>query len=310
MSVSPVLPFSRETDITPGILQQIAPGLRRILADNPSPLTYKGTNSYIIGTDEVALVDPGPDDEQHRAALLAALGKNDERITHIFLTHTHRDHSDGLCQLVEQTGAQVLGHNGEVPSRQEARKNPESSRFIDLDFLPDRHLSGGEYIEHGDWKLEVIHTPGHAPDHLCYALNDGEHLLSGDHVMGWNTSVVAPPEGDMGDYLRSLEGLLDRPEKIYFPGHGGRVDQAKRLVKALIMHRRWRESQILDCLRDGVDTIDSILPRIYDGLESSLLGAAAYSVYAHLLFLIESGRVVAQTPNDIRSRFVISDSPA
>lgn len=310
MSENPILHFSRETDITPGVLQQVAPGLRRILADNPGSLTYKGTNSYIIGTGEVALIDPGPDDERHRASLLAALGKNDERISHIFLTHTHRDHSDGLHQLAEQTGAQILGHNGEVPSRQEARKNPESNRFIDLDFSPDRHLSGGEQIEHGDWVLDVIHTPGHAPDHLCYALNDGEHLLSGDHVMGWNTTVVAPPEGNMGDYLRSLEGLLDRPETVYFPGHGGRVDQAKRLVKALIMHRRWRESQILDCLRDGVDTIDSILPRIYGELESSLLGAAAYSIYAHLLFLIENGRVLAEIPNDIGSRFVISDSPA
>ncbi len=310
MSMSPILPFSRETDVTPGVLTQVAPGLRRILADNPGSLTYKGTNSYIIGTGEVALVDPGPDDERHRAALLSALDENSERISHILLTHTHRDHSDGLRLLAELTGAEILGHNGDVPSRQEARKHPASSRFIDLEFSPDRHLNGGERIEHGDWKLEVIYTPGHAPDHLCYALNDGQHLLSGDHVMGWNTSVVAPPEGDMGHYIRSLEGLLNRTETVYFPGHGGRVDQAKRLVKALIMHRRWRESQILDCLRNGVDTIDSIVPRIYDGLESSLLGAAAYSVYAHLLFLIENGRVHAEVPNDIHSRFVISDFPA
>jgi glyoxylase-like metal-dependent hydrolase (beta-lactamase superfamily II) len=308
--MSPVLPFSRETDIAPGVLQQIAPGLRRILADNPGQLTYKGTNSYIIGTGEVALVDPGPGDEGHRNALLAALGESGERITHIFLTHTHRDHCDGLRDIAELTGAEVLGHNGDVPSREEARRNPAGARYIDLDFAPDRHLGGGERIQHGDWELEVIHTPGHAPDHLCYALNDGEHLLSGDHVMGWNTTVIAPPEGNMGDYIRSLEGLLARPETIYFPGHGGRVDQAKRLVKALIMHRRWRESQILDCLRDGADTIDSILPRIYDGLESSLLAAASYSVYAHLLFLVETGLVVARTPNDIHSRFAISDSRA
>lgn len=308
--MSQILPFSRETDTEPGVLKQVAPGLRRLLADNPGSLTYKGTNSYIVGNGEVALVDPGPEDQAHRAALLAALEENSERITHIFLTHTHRDHSDGLRQLADLTGADVLGHDGNVPSRDEARKNPESSRYIDLEFTPDRHLGGGERIAHGDWQLEVIHTPGHAPDHLCYALNDGEHLLSGDHVMGWNTSVVAPPEGDMGDYIRSLEGLLTRPETVYFPGHGGRVDQAKRLVKALIMHRRWRETQILDCLRDGSDTIDSIVPRIYDGLESSLLGAASYSVYAHLIYLIQTGRVVAETPNDIRSRFEISDSPA
>ncbi len=304
------LPFSRETDFKPGVVEQVAPGLRRLLADNPGSLTFKGTNSYIVGTGKVALVDPGPDDERHRRALYDALNKQGERISHIVLTHTHIDHCEGLKKLAQDTGAEVLGFGADCPSREEIRRNPASHSYIDLDFSPDRILRGGDRIHHGDWELEAIHTPGHAPDHLCLALGDGETMLSGDHVMGWNTSVIAPPEGDMGDYIRSLEHLLTRAETVYYPGHGGRVDQAGRLVKALIMHRRWRESQILDCLRDGADTIDSMIPRIYDGLESSLLGAAAYSVYAHLLFLIETGQVVAERPGDIRSRFRLSGSPA
>jgi glyoxylase-like metal-dependent hydrolase (beta-lactamase superfamily II) len=305
-----VLPFSHETDFTPGFVQQVVPGLRRVLADNPGPLTFKGTNSYIVGTGEVALIDPGPEDEAHRKVILDELSRNGERISHIVLTHTHFDHCEGLRPIAEKTGASVLGYGSDTPSRREIKDNPASRRFLDLDFVPDETLRGGEVISHGDWKLEAIFTPGHAPDHLCFALGDGKTLISGDHVMGWNTSVVAPPEGDMGDYIRSLELLLKRPETIYFPGHGGRIDQATRLVKALIMHRRWREAQILDCLRDGLETIDSIVPRIYDGLASSLHGAAAYSVYAHLILLVQSGQVLAEQRNDIHSRFRISDAPA
>ena len=175
--------------------------------------------------------------------------------------------------------------------------------------MPDRALKGGERVAGADWQLDAIYTPGHAPDHLCFALNDGETLLSGDHVMGWNTSVIAPPEGNMGDYIRSLEVLLKRPESIYFPGHGGRVDQAQRLVKAFIMHRRWREAQILDCLRDGLDTIDLIVPRIYESLPAPLRAAAAYSVLAHLELLAETGRVAVDSQPGLHSHYSISAVP-
>jgi glyoxylase-like metal-dependent hydrolase (beta-lactamase superfamily II) len=307
-AMSVALPFSREFEVTPGIAEQVAPGLRRLVANNPSPFTFRGTNSYIVGTGSVALVDPGPDDAAHRDAILAELARGSERISHIFLTHTHRDHSDGLAAFAEITGAQVLGYGSDPASREAVKLDPSSESFLDADFVPDIALKGGERIEGGDWALEAVFTPGHAPDHLCFALNDGETLLSGDHVMGWNTTVVAPPEGDMGDYIRSLEVLLDRPEDIYFPGHGGRVDQARRLVKAFIMHRRWREDQILDCLRDGLDTIDSIVPRIYEGLASSLTDAAAYSVFAHLKLLAETRRVMSSDSRPGRhSRYSISD---
>lgn len=254
--MKPVLPFSHETSFTPSVVQQVVPGLRRLLADNPGSLTFKGTNSYLVGSGEIALIDPGPDLEAHKKALFDELDRTGEKITHIFLTHTHLDHCESLREIADRTGAKMLGYGSDTPNRKALKIRPESKSFIDLDFVPDEALRGGERIAHGDWELEAIFTPGHAPDHLCFALGDGQVLISGDHVMGWNTSVVAPPEGDMGDYIRSLELLLKRPETVYFPGHGGRVDQGKRLVKALIMHRRWRESQILDCLREGVDTID------------------------------------------------------
>ncbi len=305
--MSVVLPFSRELDFTPGVAQEVTPGLRRVVANNPSPFTFKGTNSYIVGRGEVGLVDPGPDDDGHRDALMAELSRNDERITHIFLTHTHKDHSAGLARLAEITGAEILGVGSQRESREAIVLSAQTEGFIDADFKPDRMLKGGERISGADWQLEAIFTPGHAPDHLCFALNDGETLLSGDHVMGWNTTVVAPPEGDMGDYIRSLEILLNRTETVYFPGHGGRVDQAQRLVKAFIVHRRWRENQILDCLRDGLETIDSIVPRIYEGLSSSLYAAASYSVLAHLELLTRSGRVTADSRQGLQSHYRISD---
>jgi glyoxylase-like metal-dependent hydrolase (beta-lactamase superfamily II) len=308
--MSIVLPFSRDFDCEYGVAETVAPGLRRIVANNPSPFTFKGTNSYIVGAGTVALVDPGPDEETHRSALLGELERGGERVSHIFLTHTHKDHSAGLAKFAEITGAEILGFGSDRASRRAVQHDPASESYLDADFAPDRALQGGERVMGGDWQLEAVYTPGHAPDHLCFALNDGETLLSGDHVMGWNTTVVAPPEGHMGDYIRSLEILLKRPEGVYFPGHGGRVDQAPRLVKAFIMHRRWRESQILECLREGLDTIDLIVPKIYDSLAASLRAAAAYSVLAHLELLAEAGRVTAEPPPaGLRSRYSISGAP-
>ena len=298
-----VLPFAREFVFEYGVAGEAAPGVRRIVANNPSPFTFKGTNSYLIGTGEVALVDPGPDDTAHREAILAEVAAKGERITHIFLTHTHKDHSAGLAAMAEATGAQVLGYGSDPEDRAAFRLNPASESILDVNFQPDIRLRGGDKIRGGDWELEAIHTPGHAPDHIAFAVGGANVLLSGDHVMGWNTTVVAPPEGHMGDYMRSLELLLPRPEDVYLPGHGGPVHQAPRLVKAFIMHRRWRETQIIDCLRNGLDTIPAIVPKIYEGVSASLREAAAYSVLAQLQLLVETGRVRCEPDPSLESRY-------
>jgi glyoxylase-like metal-dependent hydrolase (beta-lactamase superfamily II) len=298
-----VLPFAREFEFEYGVAGEAAPGVRRIVANNPSPFTFKGTNSYIVGTGAVALIDPGPDDPAHREAILAEIAAKGERITHIFLTHTHKDHSAGLAAMAEATGAQVLGYGSDPEDRAAFRFNPASDSILDVNFKPDVRLRGGETISGGDWQLEAVYTPGHAPDHLVFGVNGSNVLLSGDHVMGWNTTVVAPPEGHMGDYMRSLELLLGRLEDIYLPGHGGPVHQAQRLVKAFIMHRRWREGQIMDCLRDGLDTIPAIVPKIYEGVSASLRDAAAYSVLAQLQLLVETGRVRCQPEPSLEARY-------
>jgi glyoxylase-like metal-dependent hydrolase (beta-lactamase superfamily II) len=284
------IPFNREVDFRRGVLEEVSPGLRRLVAPNEGPFTFKGTNTYVLGQGEVAVIDPGPDDEGHRQTLLSELARQGECITRIMLTHAHPDHSQGIPALQAETGAETLAFGRDLPDGAHAPRTPSGKELIDVGFRPDRRLRHGDCIEGGTWRVEAVHTPGHAPDHLCFALPGGI-MLSGDHVMGWNTSVVAPPEGNMGDYLRSLEAMLRREEQVYFPGHGGRIDEAQRLVKAFIVHRRWREAEILDCLRDGLHTIELIVPRIYEGLASALARAAALSVYAHLEHLHEKGAV-------------------
>lgn len=301
-----VLPFAREFEFEYGVAGVAAPGVRRIVARNPGPFTFKGTNTYIVGTGQVALIDPGPDDAAHRDAVFGALAAQGEHITHILLTHTHKDHSAGLPAMAEATGATVLGFGSERQKRAALSVSSAAESVLDADFHPDRPLRGGELIEGGDWALEAVYTPGHAPDHLCFALAGSGVLFSGDHVMGWNTTVVAPPEGNMGDYMRSLELLLKRSEDIYLPGHGGPVTQAPRLVKAFIMHRRWREAQILDCLSQGLDTIRAIVPKIYEGLDSALHDAAAYSILAQLELLSETGRVYSDPAPTLEARYRIA----
>lgn len=289
-----VLPFAREFDFDYGVAGEVTPGVRRIVANNPSPFTFKGTNSYIVGYGEVALIDPGPDDQAHRDAIFAELAKKGERISHILLTHTHKDHSAGLAAMAETTGAPVAGYGSDPEKRAAFQLNPASEAILDVDFRPDTPLRGGEVIQGRNWALEAVHTPGHAPDHIAFAMAGTNILFSGDHVMGWNTSVVAPPEGNMADYIRSLELLLKRSEDVYYPGHGGAVHQAQRLVKAFIMHRRWRETQILEALRSGLDAIPAIVAKIYPEISASLRDAAGYSVLAQLELLVETGQVLAE----------------
>lgn len=289
------IPFRKEMDFQYGVAKELAPGVRRLVANNPGPFTYKGTNTYIVGQgDTLALIDPGPDDDAHFAATMAAIGK--KRLGTVIITHTHRDHTDGMPRLLAATGAKTCGFGRVAKNRGAKSSSPSGTEFVDLDFKPDIVLKDGARFEGDGFALTALHTPGHAPDHLCFALVDTPLMFSGDHVMSWNTSVVAPPEGHMGDYMRSLDKLVHRSDEVYLPGHGGRLYQPQRVVKAFVLHRKMREQAILDCIREGHASIGEIVPIVYKGLDTRLIGAAALSVAAHVEHLIENGRVSSTGP--------------
>jgi glyoxylase-like metal-dependent hydrolase (beta-lactamase superfamily II) len=234
--------FDRAMDFAYGVAAEVAPGVRRLVARNPGPLTFKGTNTYLLGTREIAVIDPGPDDPMHRAAILAAAGTG--QITHIFLTHTHRDHSAGLAALKAATGAITCGFASQGDERRAAANaHAEARAFLETGFVPDRNLAHQEAVSGPDWTLQALHTPGHAPDHLCFQLAGTGTLFSGDHVMGWNTTVIAPPEGRMSDYLVSLRLLLQgeaAKATVYLAGHGEALKEPQRMVRAYLMHRQMR----------------------------------------------------------------------
>lgn len=288
------LSFKTDMAFSYGVPSPMGPGVVRLVAENPSPFTFKGTNTYIVGSTALAVIDPGPDDAAHREAILNAAGSR--AITHILVTHAHRDHVDGVAALKALTGATVAAMKRR-PSVHIAPENGPSGRdFIDYDFTPDTTLKGGDTVAGSDWALTAIHTPGHAPDHLCFALEGRDIVFSGDHVMAWNTSVVAPPEGRMADYIGSLEILLDRNDLAFLPGHGGRLLDPQRTVKAYLLHRRWREQAVLSALKGGATTIRQLVPEVYQGLSPNLVAAATLSVQAHVEHLIEKRLVSSDLP--------------
>ncbi len=283
------IPFLREFSFEYGRLEPVAPGIRRIVARNPSPFTFKGTGTYVIGEGEVAVIDPGPDQGEHVAALLAGLAG--ERVTHILITHTHRDHSPAAAPLKEMTGAVTYGFGPHAGGR---RGEPGIEEGGDWDFMPDLALRDGDEIVGPGWRFEAVHTPGHTSNHLCFALAGSGILFSGDHVMGWSTSVIAPPDGDMNAYMASLDKLLWRADAVYWPTHGPAITEPKEHVRAFIAHRREREAGIIDCLAAGPQPIAAIVDRLYVGLGPGLHRAAQRSVHAHLLDLLARGLVEAE----------------
>ena len=264
----------------PGELVQLEPLVARVLAPNPSPFTFTGTHSHLIGTDHLAIIDPGPDDDAHLSALLAAIGERSLRA--IVCTHTHRDHSPLARRLSEQTGAPVIGC---APLAFDG----EGGEAFDAGYWPDMVLADGARVAGSNWTIEAVATPGHTSNHLSYALIETGALFSGDHVMGWSTSIVSPPDGDMGDYMASLDRLLTRADRVYYPAHGDPVADPHARVAELIAHRRAREAAIVAMLGEGVGEPRALVERIYAGTPPALFPAAERSVLAHLIDLDRRG---------------------
>jgi glyoxylase-like metal-dependent hydrolase (beta-lactamase superfamily II) len=266
---------------------ELEPLVRRVLCGNPSPFTYTGTQTYIVGRGEVAIIDPGPDDPDHVASLIDAVAG--ERVTAILCTHTHRDHSPAAPALKTATGAPVIGCAPLVL----VDAGPRADASFDTSYAPERVLADGEQVSGPGWTLEAVATPGHTSNHLCFALVESGALFTGDHVMGWSTTVVSPPDGDMAAYMASLDRLMRRDDRVYYPAHGDPVDNPQRLVRGLAGHRKQREGQILRLLGEGPAAIPAMVERMYVGLDPRLQGAAGRSVLAHLFELRDRGVVGA-----------------
>ena len=281
-----------------GELTRLTPQVRRLIAHNASPYTHTGTCSYIVGVDDVVVIDPGPADEAHIAALLTAVAG--ERVRAILVTHTHRDHSPAAAHLRATTGAPIVGA---APHVFTASGESGLDSAHDRDYAPDRVLKDGEAFTESGLVFETISTPGHTANHLCFAFAPENALFSGDHVMAWSTSIVAPPDGTMSDYLESLDKLRERPETIYWPGHGGPVTDPHRYVRGLATHRRARETMILNRLAREAGTPPEIVKDIYVGLDPRLLGAAAMSTLAHLIHMRDRSLVEADEADTLHTRY-------
>lgn len=299
-----------KTDFDPryGEAVPIGEGLVRITCNNPSPFTFHGTNSYILGHDKVVVIDPGPADEAHYASLIKAIGGR--TVSHILVTHTHVDHSPLAAPLAKETGAAVLAEGPHRPARP---LNLGEVNALDAsgdgEFQPDQTLKDGDVIEADGFSLTALFTPGHTANHMAFAWNDTDYLFPGDHVMAWATSIVAPPDGAMADYMASLDHLMAQPQATYFPGHGGRLENAHKFVRALKAHRRMREQAVLDQVRKGRETIPDMVAVIYRNVDKRLHGAAGLSVMAHLEDLVGRGEVVCEGPPALESVYRPSPKP-
>jgi glyoxylase-like metal-dependent hydrolase (beta-lactamase superfamily II) len=288
-----------------GQLLRVSPLVRRIVAPNPGPFTFTGTCTYVLGEGAVAVIDPGPDLPDHVAALLAGL--KGEKVAAIVVTHTHRDHSPAARLLQQATGAEIIGCAPYFPARDmvlgEINKLDASN---DLDHKPDRALTEGEVFSGDGYSLRALATPGHTMNHVCFELVEEKALFTGDHIMGWSTSIVAPPDGAMRPYLDSLERLRGFDHALYWPGHGGPVSQPQRFLRALLHHRRAREKSILNALGGGPLLVPEIVEKVYEKLDPRLKGAAALSTFAHLEDLFARDLVATEGAPQLSGRFAVT----
>lgn len=293
-----------------GIACQLAPGLRRILAPNPSAMTFRGTNTYLLGTREIAVIDPGPAHQGHLAAILNAT--NQQRVTHIIVTHTHLDHSPLAAPLAKATGAPVLAFGGATAGRSKVMTALAANGFasggegVDTTFIPDVRLVDGDRVSSDDWSLEVIHTPGHLGNHICLAW--GTDCFTGDHIMGWASSLVSPPDGDLTDFMASCTRLRARDWHKFYPGHGDVIDAPQDRLSWLMAHRTSREASILEVLREGPTTAAEITARVYADTPRAMHPAAARNVLAHLIDLMGQSEVSPQGSLSATTEFKLNGS--
>lgn len=279
---------------------ELSKGIVRVTVNNPSAFTFHGTNSYIVGRDTLAIIDPGPVDEAHYQALLAAIAGRP--VSHIFVSHTHRDHSPLAERLKNELGAKTVAEGPHRPARPyHAGEVNVLEASADTDFAPDIVLADGGTVEGDGWALQGLHTPGHAANHMAFGLKGTDILFSADHVMAWATSIVAPPDGSMSDYMASLEKLLARDDHVYLPGHGGAVTKPAAFVRGLRAHRKMRERAVFQRIMQGDRTIGDMVKAIYRDTDPRLHGAAALSVLAHLEDLVGRGEIVTEGDPSLES---------
>jgi glyoxylase-like metal-dependent hydrolase (beta-lactamase superfamily II) len=294
-----VIPYVRDITFEYGRVDQVSPLIRRVIANNPGPFTYTGTGTYIVGRGEVAVIDPGPNMPDHLAAILEAT--RGERISHILVTHHHSDHSPLSRPLAAGSGATIYGRAvASTPTEGDIRLEAGYDHFT-----PDVTVDTGTVVSGPDWTMEAIHTPGHTSNHTCYALKEENALFSGDHVMGWSTTVITPPDGDMDDYLASLDEVRAREFSTLWPTHGAPVTDPGPFVDAYKAHRLEREQQIVKRLAAGDATIKAMVPVIYAAVDPHLFGAAAHSVLAHMIALVRAGRVICDGTPGLDSRYAL-----
>lgn len=303
MAVS--IPFSREMSFEYGRADQVSPLIRRIVADNPGPFTFTGTGVYIVGRGEVAVIDPGPTTPTHVGALDRALAG--ERVSHVFVTHHHLDHSPLARPLAAKHRCPVYGFGVQIREPDGGEVRMEAGD--DLGFRVDVEISDGQVFDGHGWTIEAVHTPGHTSNHMCYALKEENALFSGDHVMAWSTSVISPPDGDMGSYMRSLEKVRARGFSRLWPTHGPPVVEPGPFIDAYLAHRREREAQVLAHLAQGHTRIKAMVPSMYAAVDKRLHPAACHSVLAHLIHLVEEGRVVCDDEPHLNSEYRLAGAP-
>jgi len=294
-----MIPYVRKIDFEYGQSRRVSTLIRRVIAHNPGPFTYTGTGTYIVGQRQVAVIDPGPRDPAHLEAILAAV--EGEQVTHILVTHHHLDHSPLAMRLKARTGAVIYGCKAPPPSGPHAQVQLEAG--ADGAFAPDVEVRDGEVIAGAGWTLEAISTPGHTSNHLCYALKEENALFSGDHIMGWSTTVITPPDGDMTAYMQSLERIRERHFAAIWPTHGPPIREVDAFLDAYIAHRRSREAQILEGLAQGPARIGELVPRLYADVDPRLHPAAGWSMLAHMIDLVRRGRVATEGEPSISSLY-------